>query len=318
MNSQREPIPAPKRRALWEALFLLSIALVVYLVRKTSVEPAPFDAGTELRHRLAAAGALQLAEALDRDLVLIPEGDFVMGSNIGRADERPQHTVYLDAFELDRYEVTNVQYWRFLQAAGRRPPPYWDGDTYPVGQADFPVVGVSWDDADAYCTWAGKRLPTEAEWEKACRGTDGRTYPWGDLWEPHRANVDLSDRAGAGPSIWDTAWQLLRVTRNRVGPGLLPVGSYRDGASPYGVMDLVGGASEWVADWYNWSDYTNLPTRNPLNLEPPWNHCLRGSPWHDPTGGADWVQTMSRCSARNSSHETQDPRVGLRCARSPT
>jgi formylglycine-generating enzyme required for sulfatase activity len=258
-----------------------------------------------------------LAEALDRDLVLIPEGDFVMGSNTGRADERPQHTVYLDAFELDRYEVTNAQYRRFLQITGRKPPPYWAGDTYPVGQADYPVVGVSWDDADAYCTWAGKRLPTEAEWEKACRGTDGRAYPWGNLWEPRRANVDLSAQAGAEPSVWDTAWQLLRVAGNRVGPGLLPVGSYRDGASLYGVMDLVGGASEWVADWYNWSDYSNLPARNPRNMEPPWNHCLRGSPWHDPTGDADWVQTMSRCSARNSSHETQDPRVGLRCARSP-
>ena len=208
MNRHRESIPAPKRRALWQVLFLVSTALVVYLVSKTSVEPVPFDAGTELRHRLAAADALQLTEALDRDLVLIPEGDFVMGSNAGRADERPQHTVYLDAFELDRYEVANAQYRRFLQATGRTPPPYWDGDAYPVGQADYPVVGVSWDDADAYCTWAGKRLPTEAEWEKACRGTDGRTYPWGDLWEPHRANVDLSDRAGAGPSIWDTAWQL--------------------------------------------------------------------------------------------------------------
>ncbi len=318
MNSQREPIPAPWRRALWQALVLVSTVLVFYLVSTTSVEPIPFDAGTELRHRLAASDAPQLAEALDCDLVLIPEGDFVMGSNTGRADERPQHTVYLDAFELDRYEVTNAQYRRFLQVSGRRPPPYWTGDTYPVGQADYPVLGVSWDDADAYCIWAGKRLPTEAEWEKACRGTDGRAYPWGDLWEARRANVDLSARAGAEPLVWDTAWQLLRVTGNRVGPGLLPVGSYRDSASPYGVMDLVGGASEWVADWYNWSDYTNLPPRNPRNTEPPWNHCLRGSPWHDPTGDASWVQTMSRCSARNSSHETHDPRVGLRCARSPT
>jgi len=128
-----------------------------------------------------------------------------MGSNSGRADERPQHAVYLDAFDLDRYEVTHVRYQRFLQATGRRPPPYWSDDDYPAGQSDYPVVGVSWDDADAYCAWAGKRLPTEAEWEKACRGTDGRVYPWGNLWEPRRANVDLSGRAGVGPLIWDTA-----------------------------------------------------------------------------------------------------------------
>ncbi len=255
---------------------------------------------------------------LDRSVVSVAAGDFVMGSNTGRDDERPQRSVYLDAFELDRYEVTNLQYQRFRRASARQAPPYWTGDTYPAGQAADPVVGVSWDDADAYCKWAGKRLPTEAEWEKACRGIDARTYPWGDEWEPARANIDLADPAGqAGESLpWDIAWRLLRVTPLPGQPGLRPVGSYPAGASPYGVMDMVGGASEWVADWYNWAGYSQIPTRNPLNLAPPWNHCLRGGPWHDPTGDAAWVQTMSRCSARNSSHEIRDPRVGFRCARS--
>ena len=97
----------------------------------------------------------------------------------------------LSAYEIDRYEVTNIQYQRLIKATGRRPPRYWFGSDYPRGQADVPVVGVSWQDADAYCTWVEKRLPTEAEWEKTCRGTDGRIYPWGNPWLPDRVNIWL-------------------------------------------------------------------------------------------------------------------------------
>jgi formylglycine-generating enzyme required for sulfatase activity len=262
----------------------------------------------------------QLAELLDRSVVQIPSGDFIMGSNSGRDDESPQHLVYLDAFGIDRYEVTNIQYQRFLLASKRTAPQYWRGNGYPLGQEDYPVVGVRWDDADAYCKWAGKRLPTEAEWEKACRGTDGRIYPWGDTWDPHRANVDVSPgtlNPTASDTLWDAAWEILRATPTGPGvPGLQPVGSHLEGVSPYGVMDMVGSASEWVADWYNWSDYSHMPARNPIGLGPPWNHCVRGSAWHDPAGNATWVQNMSRCSARNSSHADVDPRVGFRCARS--
>ena len=327
MNGREHPYASEQQTAIWLALFLIFMALAVYLARQAiQAEPnplAPRAAEIEYLRRLALADPLRLADMLDHSLVPITASDFIMGSNAGRDDERPQHTVYLDAFETDRYEVANAQYRRFLQATGRRPPPYWDGDTYPDGQADYPVVGVSWDDADAYCGWVGKRLPTEAEWEKACRGADRRAYPWGNMWEPRRANVESFDRAaspieqaGVGPFVWEAAWQLLRITGNRVEPSLRPVGSYLDGASPYGVMDMAGNASEWVSDWYNWSDYAAMPTRNPRNAGPPWNHCLRGSSWHDPTGNAAWTQSMSRCSARNSSHETQDPRVGFRCARS--
>jgi formylglycine-generating enzyme required for sulfatase activity len=185
------------------------------------------------------------------------------------------------------------------------------------------VVGVSWDNADAYCHWTGKRLPTEAEWEKACHGTDGRIYPWGNAWDLQRANVDvsaptLSLATRVGSEIaWDVAWQFLQTTPTGLGkPWLRTVGSYPDGESSYGVMDWVGNASEWVSDWYNWSDYSNIPTRNPRGLGPSWNHSLRGSPWHDPVGTATWIQSMSRCLARNSSHGSQDPRLGFRCARS--
>ncbi|MBE0410154.1 MAG: SUMF1/EgtB/PvdO family nonheme iron enzyme [Anaerolineales bacterium] len=265
-----------------------------------------------------------LAEVLDRSVVRIAAGDFLMGSNHGREDEVPQRPIYLDAFEIDRFEVTNIQFQRYLLATGDNPPPYWPGNGYPPGQADYPVVGVSWDTANAYCAWVGKRLPTEAEWEKACRGTDGRVYPWGDIWQNNRGNValfppTLLQRFPLGTEDgWQAAWQYLPVTQAGVGePGLRPVGSYLDDASPYGVMDLAGNASEWVFDWYNWSDYSEMSTSNPIGLGPPWNHCVRGSSWYDPTGNENWVQNASRCSARNSSHSSSDPQVGFRCARTP-
>jgi|GEM_PF-789933 len=276
-----------------------------------------------LRELAVAGDEVTLAEALDRSTVSIPAGEFIMGSATGREDERPAHPVYLDAYELDRYEVTNAQYRRFLLATGGRPPRYWTANAYPAGQADTPVVGVSWDDADAYCRWAGKRLPTEAEWEKACRGADGRMYPWGEAWEPARANVDAlgwrpneAAHDATATTVWEAAWRQLTLPPGSVGPALHPVGSHPDGAGPYGILDMVGNASEWVADWYNWSDYSKLPAHNPLVTGPPWNHCLRGTAWCDPAGTPAWTQTLSRCSARNSAHETSDPRVGFRCARS--
>ncbi len=257
----------------------------------------------------------RLADALDHSLVPIPAGVFRMGSRSGPANEQPQRLITLDAFRLDQYEVTNVQYQRYLKATGAKAPAYWAGDAYPPGQADYPVVGVGWADADAYCTWAGQRLPTEAEWEKGCRGAEGAVYPWGDAWDPQRANVDL--RPGeASPTAWDAAWQLLAGTPAPGLPALRPVGSYPSGASPYGVMDMAGNASEWVWDWYNWKGYQDLPSANPRSLGPPWNRCLRGSSWYDPYGPPADAPEQSRCAARNSSHTSNDPRAGFRCAAS--
>lgn len=315
-------------RARWlQIVIVLGVLLLIYLVAGV-IRDSPRKPGTvadeiRLLRQLAVSDEVQLALVLDRSVVSIAAGDFEMGSDKGRDDERPLHLVYLDVYEIDRYETTNAQYRRFVQATGRRAPLYWPGAEYPPGQADYPVVGVSWDDADAYCLWAGKRLPTEAEWEKACRGTDGRIYPWGDAWEPGRANINIPagplrppTYAESEPTTWDVAWQLLQVTpAGPKEPGLRPVGSHPDGASAYGIVDLVGNASEWVLDWYNWSDYMQVPARNPRVSGPPWNHCVRGSPWHDPVGTAEWVRNMSRCSARSSSHEVRDPRIGFRCAR---
>jgi formylglycine-generating enzyme required for sulfatase activity len=318
---------AVRMGAVLVALALL-LAACEWVLEKRPEEGSAGDLAAEIEslHRLAASGdRAALAEMLDRSVVDIPAGRFLMGNDTGPGNERPQRLVYLDAFEIDRYEVTNVQYRRFLQATGQEPPPHWSGDDYPPGQAVYPVVGVTWEDADAYCAWIGRRLPTEAEWEKACRGTDGRVYPWGDTWDPKRANVDCF--AGAvsqaevykepGPVGRGDDWVRLRATPTGPGaPGLRPVGSYLDGASPYGVMDLVGNAAEWVSDWYNWAGYHDMPDRNPVGLGPEWNRALRGTSWY-PYGVAGWARQRSRCAARNSTHRsTPDARVGFRCVRS--
>lgn len=295
-------------------IFLASCAGTLETYRSNGDRDFPRTQGS------ATLSASQPTELLNQSEVEIPGGGFVMGSDTGRNDESPQHFVYLDAFRIDRNEVTNVQYRAYIRAEGRGSPQHWTEGDYPAAQEDYPVVGVGWDDANSYCAWAGKRLPTEAEWEKACRGVDGRIYPWGDNWDPGRANVDLSGpttQGDQGSANWDTAWQLLRVTPANPGTsGLRPVGAYVDGASPYGVMDMTGNASEWVADWYNWTGYERMPSSNPYSSGPPWNRSIRGSAWRDPAGNPDWVITMSRCSARSSSHSDDDPRVGFRCARS--
>jgi sulfatase modifying factor 1 len=316
---------------LFVFVFLLLVPFILFLNQK---HPVPCDLPTtpgnpELEAEIARLRGLeaqmnldQLVDILDHSMVTVPGGEFLRGSNKHRWDETPEALVYLDVYALDRYEVTNLQYRRFLLATGGESPPYWTGNMYPPGQGLYPVVGVTWDEAVAYCQWAGKRLPTEAEWEKACRSADGRLYPWGNAWDPRRGNIDLlagsfrfSDQLGAEPGLWKEAWSLLQAApADPGGRGLRPVGCYLQGASPYGALDMVGNASEWVADWYINTNYSNLPTRNPITLSPHWNHALRGSSWYDPNGSMTWIEDQSRCSARNSSHERLDARVGFRCA----
>jgi formylglycine-generating enzyme required for sulfatase activity len=257
-----------------------------------------------------------LAERLDSCMAVVPAGGFWMGEDEMNLDERPQSWITLSGFQIDRFEVTNAQYRRFLADSGYPPPPYWNGLDYPTGQSAMPVVGVSWDQALAYCEWRGKRLPTEAEWEKACRGTDGRLYPWGNSWQPGRVNLGL-EYTSSWPIEIEQGWQLLQLSSVGINtPRLLPVGSYWQGRSVYGVFDLVGNASEWVADWYTWNGYQDIPSENPVGLGPPWNRSLRGSGWFDRLGTDPLASRLSRCSQRNSSHSHDDPRLGFRCAQS--
>ena len=232
--------------------------------------------------------AVVVASHDSRTMVLVPAGPFVMGSSTGEADERPERRVYMDAFLMDTYQVTMGQYASFLAATSHDAPPEWTIMSRPMHQKR-PVVNVDWADADAYCTWAGKRLPTEAEWEKAARGTDGRLYPWGNE-SPTRVHANLRKETWSNHYVLST------------------VGSYEDGRSPY---DMAGNVWEWVRDWYNADYYQNGLLRNPTGPPTGTYKVVRGGSWGS---GADALRSAER--------ETHLPSfkgygTGFRCAKTP-
>ena len=234
--------------------------------------------------------------------VHVPAGEIEMGAD-GKAatDEGPKHKVYLDAFQINTYEVSNAQYYVFVKATGHRAPEnccdsrfnLWRGDTMLDGVGDLPTINVSWDDAAAYCKWMGGRLPTEAEWEKAARGTDGRTYPWGN--EP----VD-NYRASYSPDSY-ASWQ---------GPiSLAKINQYDSGRSPYGAYGMAGNVWEWVQDFYNEEYYKNSPPKNPQGPSDGYKHVIRGGSWRDT---ADVLRSTNRSQLLS---ETRDVYLGFRCAK---
>jgi formylglycine-generating enzyme len=269
------------------------------------------------------------------DMVLVPAGAFWMGSapediqarieecertvkpeNRAKCrewfgDEAPQRQVFLDAFYIDRYEVSNGRFDKFASTNSYRTTaeaegwgwvhqqkngkPQWErlkgatwrapGGLGTTAAAMHPVVQVSWYDADAYCKWAGKRLPTEAEWEKAARGVDGRRYPWGEDWNPSRSNGDMG----------------VKATR--------PIGSYPAGTSPYDLHDMSGNVFEWVGDWYDPAFYRKAQDRNPSGPASGDQRVLRGGAWHS-------RQIALRAASRGSGvPEFRYNYTGFRCAR---
>jgi len=217
----------------------------------------------------------------------VPAGEFIMGSDDGADDEKPQRTVYLDGFWMYRTEVTVGQYRKFCSQMGREmpDPPSWGW------KDDHPVVCVTWDDAKAYADWAGVQLPTEAQWEKAARGTGGREYPWGNTFDASKAVCSV------GLSRSSTA----------------PVGSIPSGASPFGCLDMSGNVWEWCADRYDGSYYSGAPSRNPTGppsgLEP---RVLRGGSWFG--YNSDYLRAANR---GNLMPDFRLNDYGFRCSAGP-
>lgn len=222
-------------------------------------------------------------------MLYVPAGEFSMGGDI-LVNEQPIHPVYLDAFWIDQTQVTNGMYTKCVAAGACQQPivlsntrsSYFNHTNF----ADFPVIYVDWNDAMAYCSWAGARLPSEAEWEKAAKGTDGRTYPWGE-------NID-STLANYMQNVGDTT----------------KVGSYPAGASPYGALDMAGNVYNWVYDWYDSSYYSQSPRTNPTGPTSGTERVVRGGSWsiHE-------FYLRSAYRARQNPDSTNFG-VGFRCARS--
>ncbi|MDF2439141.1 MAG: hypothetical protein JWN98_125 [Abditibacteriota bacterium] len=222
-------------------------------------------------------------------MVLVPAGEFTMGTdrsdggglNVPRmhSDANPQHAVTLPAFFIDKTEVTNAAYKKFCDAMGYAPPPHWKDGRFPAGEDDFAVTHVNWWEAKAYATWAGKRLPTEAEWEKTARSTDARYYPWGQEWKRELA-------------VWDQT----RAQR---------VGTKPEGASPYGVLDLAGNVFEWTASWYR--AYPKAPQQ----------FAEYGEVYKVMRGGAFFgFEVVARTYYRSLGRpQTRSALVGFRCAK---
>jgi formylglycine-generating enzyme required for sulfatase activity len=225
-------------------------------------------------------------------MVNIPAGEFTMGSD-DDYDTKPVRRLNLPAFAIDPYEVTNARYQRFIEATGHKVPwsqdpgaaPYlWDGQhrMYPAGTENHPVVLVSWEDANAFCTWAGKRLPSEAQWEKAARGTDGRLFPWGAAWADGKANTSESGLRHPAP-----------------------VGTFKEDVSPYGVYDLAGNVAEWVEEWF--APYPGNPLISYVK-----KHTYKG------LRGGSWDYGHSIATGYHRQYATppaQMVAIGFRCAK---
>lgn len=227
-----------------------------------------------------------------REMVLIPGGPFTMGGGPeGNFDEQPQREIYLDPYYIDKFEVDNANYKRFVRAtkAHEQFIPVFEDNIQLLMGDKLPAVGVTWLDAQAYCRWAAKRLPTEAEWEKGARGTDGRTYPWGDTFNPNLAN-GLGEEDGF--------------------KYLAPVDSFESGRSPYGLYNMAGNAAEWVNDWYDQFYYKEAPFKNPKGPEKGKILAYRGGSYND-------TPANLRASKRfpGGHPERADSTIGFRCAR---
>ncbi len=271
-------------------LFLTSLP-VVGILKGTTPTPKEdvMEEGEGSSHKSSEDSFTE--EPIAEQMVYIPGGAFIRGTTAGGYDERPEGVVELGGYWIDKYEVTNYQYKEFVEATSHRkpgPPSRYAKNLARMRGPNQPVVYVSWGDALAYCRWKGKRLPTEAEWEKAMRGTDGRLWPWGNTNDPQAAN-----HARVNDEYEVTA----------------PVGSFPRDVSPYGIADGTGNVMEWVADWYGEKVYRGAE-RDPRGPEDGVFKVLRG-------GGYTSTGSDVRITSRSKMIPNfRDETIGFRCARS--
>jgi formylglycine-generating enzyme required for sulfatase activity len=285
--SGRNRIITRDGRSAREILALVLLALFLAAAGPSGPGPSPAKQAAPVQASKDAGPGIVGKDGAP--MVLIIAGEFTMGDRVFG----PVHKVYLDAFYMDQYEVRTSLYAAFLKATKREKPYNWQLVDM-QGDGDRPVIGVDWYDAEAYCRWAGKRLPTEAEWEKAARWTDGRAYPWGN---------GRLDKTKASYN-WDgkRRWEGYRT--------LSLAGSYEAGKSPYGIYDMAGNVWEWVADWYERDAYKNSPTRNPQGPPAGEFKVFRG-------GSALSHATDITSALRNRGSPTgRAITIGFRCAQS--
>lgn len=279
----------------FKVAFLLTVLAfaaipIIGILRGTTLTPFEEPPQNETEPAVPVEESASQETPIEEEMVEIPAGPFIRGTESGGFDERPKRTIVLDTFSIDRYEVTNHQYQQFVLATGHRkagPPSRYAKSIGKMRGPNQPVVYVSWGDASEYCRWKGKRLPTEAEWEKAMRGTDGRLWPWGNEEKLNGAN-------------WARVQDGYEVSA--------PAGTFRDDRSPYGVMDGAGNVMEWVGDWYSELYYKDSPEKNPQSPEFGTFRVLRGGTY---TTTGDDVRITSRSKMVP---DFRDETIGFRCA----
>jgi formylglycine-generating enzyme required for sulfatase activity len=290
------------------ALVLLAVALsAVWYVMSGSERPAPPVQEPPVADSPPADApvppavpqppvATPAAPVAPEGMAQVAGGEYVIGRDDADPLEKPRRAVNLPSFFIDRTEVTNADYKRFVDATGHTPPPNWKDGGYPESKGDHPVTSVTWQDAADYAAWAGKRLPTETEWEAAARGADGRIYPWGNEWQPAFSNINLKPKD---------------VKATHYADDIKPVGQFPQGASPSGALDMIGNVWEWTADEF--ALYPKGITEVPKDIA---SRIKPGKSYRVIRGGAFDGSKIHDGSYRGLLDASEPyPKVGFRCVK---